>query len=79
MDRKNSSALGGSREKHWLVETIRHIFKKSEMSNQGIKNNGVNEIGTTSWEGFAPGIHAVPDPALAGRHQAPDETKERMN
>ena len=33
------------------------------MSNQGIKNNDVNETGPTSCEDVAPGIHGVPDPA----------------
>ena len=48
------------------------------MSNQKIKNNGVNGTGTTSCEGVAPGMHGIPDPASAGRHQATDQTKERM-
>ena len=48
------------------------------MSNQRIKNNGVNGTGTTSCEGVAPGMHGIPDPASAGRHQATDQTKERM-
>ena len=48
------------------------------MSNQGIENNGVNGTGTTSLEGVSPGIHGVPDPASAGRHQATDQTKKRM-
>ena len=48
------------------------------MPNQGIKNNGVNGTGTTSCEGVAPGIHGVPDSALADCHQATDQTKERM-
>ena len=48
------------------------------MSNQGIKNNGINWTGTTSCEGVAPGIHGVPNLASAGRHQATDQTKERM-
>ena len=48
------------------------------MSNQRIKNNGVNGTGTTSCEGVAPGMHGIPDPASAGRHQATDQTKESM-
>ena len=48
------------------------------MLNQGIKNNSVNGTGTTSCEGFASGMHGVPDPASAGCHQATDQTKERM-
>ena len=48
------------------------------MSNQRIKNNGVNGTGTTSCEGVAPGMHGIPDPASAGRYQATDQTKERM-
>ena len=48
------------------------------MSNQGIKNNGVNGTGTTSCEGVSPDMHGVPDPASAGRHQATDQAKERM-
>ena len=48
------------------------------MSNQGIENNGVNGTGTASCEGVSPGIHGVPDPASAGRHQATDQTKKRM-
>ena len=47
------------------------------MSNQGIKNNGVNGTGTTSCEDVAPGTHGVPGPASAGRHQATDQTKGR--
>ena len=46
------------------------------MSNQGIKNNNVNGTGTTSCEGILPGMHGVPDPASAGRHQVTDQTKE---
>ena len=42
------------------------------MSNQGIKNNGVNVTGTTSCECVAPGMHGVPDPASSDRHQATD-------
>ena len=30
------------------------------MSNQGIKNNGVNGTRTTSFEGVAPSMHGVP-------------------
>ena len=48
------------------------------MSNQGIENNGVNGTETASCEGVSPGIHGVPDPASAGRHQATDQTKKRM-
>ena len=48
------------------------------MSNQGIKNNGVNGAETTSCEGVVPSMHGVPDPASAGRHQATDQTKGRM-
>ena len=48
------------------------------MSNQGIKNNGVDGTGTTSYEGVASGMHVVPDPASAGCHQATDQTKGRM-
>ena len=48
------------------------------MSNQGIKSNGVNGTGTTSCEGVATGMHGVPDPASAGRHQATAQTKGRM-
>ena len=48
------------------------------MSNQGIKNNGVNGTGTISCEGVAPSIHGLPHSASAGRHQARDQTKERM-
>ena len=48
------------------------------MSNQGIKNKDVNGTETTSCEGVAPGMHGVPDPALAGRHQATDQIKKRM-
>ena len=48
------------------------------MSNQGIKNNGVNGTGTTSCEGVAPGMHGVPDLASAGRHQATGQRKGRM-
>ena len=49
------------------------------MSNQGIKNNGINGTGTTGCEGVAPGMHGVPNLVSAGRHQATDQTKERMN
>ena len=31
------------------------------MSNQGIKNNGVNGTVTTSGEAVAPGMHGVPE------------------
>ena len=48
------------------------------MSNQRIKNNGVNGTGTTSCKGVSPDMHGVPDPASAGRHQATDQTKKRM-
>ena len=48
------------------------------MSNQRIENNYVNGTGTTSCEGVVPDMHGVPDPASAGRHQATDQTKERM-
>ena len=48
------------------------------MSNQGIENNDVNGTATASCEGVSPGIHGVPDPASAGRHQATDQTKKRM-
>ena len=48
------------------------------MSNQGVKNNGLNGTGTTSFEGVAPRMHGVPDPASAGRHQAADQTKGRI-
>ena len=57
---------------------MKHIVKQIEMSNQGIKNNDVNGTRTTSWEGVEPGMYGVPDPASAGRHQATDQTKERM-
>ena len=33
------------------------------MSNQGIKNNGVNWTGTTNFGDVAPGMHGVSDPA----------------
>ena len=46
------------------------------MSSQSNKNNGLNETETTSCEGVAPGMHEVPDPASAGRHQATDQTKK---
>ena len=42
------------------------------MSNQGIKNNYIKRTRTTSCEGAAPGMHEVPDPVSAGRHQATD-------
>ena len=42
------------------------------MSNQGIKNNSINRTQTTSCEGAAPGMHGVPEPVSAGRHQATD-------
>ena len=48
------------------------------MSNQGIKSNCVNGTGTTSCEGVATGMHGVPDPVSAGRHQATAQTKGRM-
>ena len=48
------------------------------MSNQGIKNNNVNDSGTTSCKGVAPSMHGVPDPASAGCNQATDQTKEKM-
>ena len=48
------------------------------MSNQGIKNNDVNGTGAFSCEGVASGMHGVPDLASAGRHQATDQTKERI-
>ena len=48
------------------------------MSNQGIKNNDINGTGTTGCEGVAPGMHGVPNLVSAGRHQATDQTKERM-
>ena len=48
------------------------------MSNQGIANNDVNGTGTTSCESVAPSMYEVPDPASAGRHQAMDQTKEKM-
>ena len=48
------------------------------MSNQAIKNNSVAGAGTTSCEGVVPGMHAVPDPASAGRHQTMEQTKKRM-
>ena len=48
------------------------------MSNQGIRNNGVKGTGTTSCEGVTPGIHGLPDLSSAGRHQATDQTKERI-
>ena len=48
------------------------------MSNQEIKNNGVSGTGTISCEGVAPSMHGLPDSVSAGRHQATDQTKERM-
>ena len=48
------------------------------MSNQGVKNNSINRTGTTSCEGVVPSMHGVHDPASAGRHQATDQSKERM-
>ena len=48
------------------------------MSNQVIKNNGVNETETTSCVGDASGMHGLTDLASTGRHQATDQTKERM-
>ena len=48
------------------------------MSNQGIKNNGVNGAETASCEGVMRSMHGVPDPASAGRHQSTDQTKGRM-
>ena len=48
------------------------------MSNQGIKNSGVNGAETASCEGVMPSMHGVPDPASAGRHQSTDQTKGRM-
>ena len=45
------------------------------MSNQGIKNNGVNGTGNTSCIGLSPGMHEVTDPISAGRHQATDQPK----
>ena len=58
------------------MEIIKHSLKWSGMSNQGIKNNNVNRIETTSCEGVVPSIHGVPDPVSAGHHQAMDQTKE---
>ena len=49
-----------------------------EVSNHGIKNNGVNRTGTISCEGVMPSMHGVPDPASAGHHQAMNQTKEKM-
>ena len=60
------------------METIKHNLTESEMSNQRIKNNGVNGAGITSCGGIAPVMHGIPDPASAGRHQATDQTKGRM-
>ena len=48
------------------------------MSNQGVKNNSINRTGTTSCEDVVPSMHEVHDPASAGRHQATDQSKERM-
>ena len=60
------------------METIKHSLKQGETSNQGIANNDVNGTGTTSCESVAPSMHGAPDPASAGRHQAMDQTKQRM-
>ena len=60
-----------------LTEIIVMMVQR-EMSNQRIENNGINMTGTTSCEGVAPGMHGVPDLTSAGRHQAMDQTKERM-
>ena len=46
------------------------------MSNQGIKNNGVNGAKTASCEGVT--RDRDQDPASAGRHQSTDQTKGRM-
>ena len=60
------------------METIKHNLKESEMSNQRIKNNGVNGAGITSWGGIAPVVHGIPDPVSVGRHRATDQAKGRM-
>ena len=60
------------------METIKYSLKLSQMSNQGIKNNGANGTGTTSCEGVTPVMHGVPDLASTGRHQTTNQTKERM-
>ena len=38
----------------------------------------VSRTATTSCDGVMPGMDGVLDPASAGRHQATDQTKERM-
>ena len=38
----------------------------------------VSRTATTSCDGVTPGMDGVLDPASAGRHQATDQTKERM-
>ena len=48
------------------------------MSNQGIKNNGINGTEITSCKGVAPWMHRIFDPASTGRHQATNQTKEKM-
>ena len=48
------------------------------MLNHGIEDNGVKETGTLQSESVAPGRLSVPDPAPAGRHQATDQTNQRM-
>ena len=60
------------------METVKYSLKLSQMSNQGIKDNGANGTGTASCEGVTPVMHGVPDPASTGRHQTTDQTKERM-
>ena len=48
------------------------------MSNQRIKNNGVNGAGITSCGGIAPIMHGIPDPVSVGCHRATDQAKGRM-
>ena len=43
-----------------------------------IKESKITALtGCTSCEGISSGMHGVPDPASAGRHQATDQTKGR--
>lgn len=45
----------------------------SEMSDQGIKHNGVNGTGTASGESALSGRLGAPDQAPAGCHRATDQ------
>ena len=73
--------MGGSLSRDGVsIKTLagKHSFEYSEISNQGIKNNGVNRAGTPSCESVGPSMYGAPEPASAGRHQATDQTKEKM-